>query len=93
MTPARHRVLLSQAQFILALLQGEVDGIVVGADDPEELGFAKRLGAAAAIKNCAIQEHATRRHRRHNRWPVFYLVAVGIDGSLSIDELQSGLGL
>src|SRR5215813_12709382 len=88
-SPAAAEFADCQHQFVAALLQGKVDGIVFRVNDPEESGIAKTLGAAATVENFAIQEYA------HvvavTDIELFHLIALGINVGSHIHHLHSRL--
>src|SRR5262249_10495669 len=78
-----------QHQLIAALLQGKVNGVVLGIHDPEEPWIAKTLSAAAAVKDLAIQKNAD--VIAVADLELLHLFAVGVDGGFRIHKFHARL--
>ena len=72
-------------------LSGRYTRVVLGVDDPEEPGVAEVLGAAAALQDPAVQEHADLVAVADLE--LFHLVAVGVDVGPRVQDLRSRLRL
>src|SRR5215471_1118238 len=80
----------SQHQFIAAFLQVEIDGVVFRIDYAKKPGIAETLGAAATIKNPAIQKHAD--VVAVTDVELFHLVSVAVNAGARIYDFHAGLG-
>jgi hypothetical protein len=54
--PAAAEFAEGEKEFVVARVEGKVDGVVFRVDDAEEAWVAKTLGAAATIENFAVEE-------------------------------------
>ena len=54
--PAAAEFAEGEKEFVVARVEGKVDGVVFRVDDAEEAGVAKTLGPAAAIENFPFEE-------------------------------------
>src|ERR1700740_87334 len=89
--PAAPELTDRQHQFIAALLQGQIDGVVFRIDDAEEARVAEALRAAATIENLPVEEEAD-----IVAIPDFefsYLITAGIDRGPGIEDFHAGLRL
>src|SRR5689334_16614092 len=89
--PAAAELAQREHELVVALLQRQVDRVVLQVDDPEEAGVAEALRAAAAPENLYVQEHADLVAVADVQ--LLHLVAVGRDRRARVEHLRSGLRL
>src|SRR5262249_44353738 len=90
-SPASAQLTDPQHELVLAFLERQIHGIVLGVDDPEESRIAESLRATAAPQDLAVQEDA------HvvavTDLKLFDLIAIALDGRLRVEQLHTRLRL
>ncbi len=88
--PASTQLTHCQHQFIAALLERQIHGVVLRIHDAEKCRIAETLGTAAAIENLTIQKHGDFVAVADIEF--LYLIAVGLNDGLGIEHLHTRLG-
>src|ERR1700733_6124076 len=79
-----------QHQFVVALLQGKINGVVFRVHDTEEPRVAETLGTSAAVENLTIQEDTD--VVAITNVELLHLLPIRINGGPRIYHLHSRLG-
>src|SRR5262249_45105116 len=89
--PAAAEFADGEHEFVAALFEGKINGVVFRIDDAEKTRVAKSLRAAPAPKSVAIEKNAD--VVAVANFQFFHLVAIGFDGGARVKDFHAGLRL